>query len=119
MTIQVANTLQVKVDDFTVLGSVVLHHRLDSIVEVALPMGPMLVQFKEDEKGTRYEGGAEGEKFFLNFFNHNNPNGEGIFTPIRLGSVDNLSYYFTYFSLAFTSTGRKLELAIYSKDGSA
>lgn len=90
--------------------------------KVDVEFDDMIIEFNfvsEDTGPSRFEAEAEGaQKLIFKLYNHNNSLGEGIFTPLEIGSHEQRKLYVTYFASTINATEsrRRLEFAFYLGD---
>ena len=75
--------------------------------------------FSSDEGAARYVSRmADQKKLVIELFNHSNVLGEGVYTPLEIGTMAGRRHYITY--VAYTADKeknlRRLEFAFYLGD---
>ncbi|QXG35529.1 DUF6864 domain-containing function [Pseudomonas viridiflava] len=80
-----------------VIHSAVIHVKNSEPTEIYLDDWSCTVVFKQDDGRTRYQGKIVDGKLILELYNHNDPFGSSIYTPMSIAKVGDIgSIYLTY-----------------------
>lgn len=107
--------LSVKVGGKDLITSGIIH--LEQ-AEFKIEISGLLIEFcfKTDEGLSRYSGNIiDTKNLVIDLFNHNNSLGEGCFTPLEIGALNNKKLYLTYCASTVSKeeNKRRFEFALY------
>lgn len=118
MTLSSAVNISTKVAERELLTSAVVHLEGDESVTVEIDSLRFIFTFKSDEGSPRYTGTIKDGALVLELFNHKNSLGEGMLTPVAVGTLSGRPLSFTYFANTINAdkSARRFEYAFYLGD---
>lgn len=98
-----------------IISSNLVHLNGEKEFEIFVDAWSCIVRFKSDEGESRYRGVIEGEKLYLDLYNHTNQLSEAIFKPFAIAGDKRGDIYLTYFTQLIdpASEIRRFEYALW------
>ncbi len=112
-----AITISISIGKLELIGAGTLHVTNDDIISLFIDTLKYEFRFKNDDKEKRYSGLLENDVMVVDFFNHNNSLGEGVFEPFEIGKVAGNKIFMTYYTSQISNENgaRRFEYTLYKE----
>lgn len=109
--------ISISIGKLELISAGTLHITNETTISLVIDTLKYDFRFKNDDKEKRYIGSLENDVMMVDFYNHNNSLGEGVFEPFEIGKVAGNKILMTYYTsqISEENGARKFEYVLYKE----